>query len=255
MERTDFCRTTQRLSLSFSGSPAQLASAKAFCPEMAETAAGPFYSIDVVRAKLSAAGWLGSWPRVGEGDYVWKASRHAATTVTDILLLLAPPLRSQHRRGAGVRCHWRGPQRASSGPDLAHRCKRAAVAEPLRAGAVLASATGLLCELTAVLQPEVPVLSYLEPLTGLSAALLEAQGQPLAAAVATLKQALPPAAVLVGTNIRADAQWLGLREGVDYASLVDLGGLFRVWNPQYKSWSVFGQDHLARVLLGVDAGT
>jgi len=120
---------------------------------------------------------------------------------------------------------------------------------------VLASATGLLCELTAVLQPEVPVLSYLEPLTGLSAALLEAQGQPLAAAVATLKQALPAAAVLVGTNIRADAQWLGLREGVDYASLVDLGGLFRVWNPQYKSWSVFGQDHLARVLLGVDAGT
>lgn len=36
--------------------------------------------------------------------------------------------------------------------------------------------------------------------------------------------------------------------------MMDLTGLFRVWNPQYKSWSVFGQDHLARVLLNWDAG-
>ena len=28
--------------------------------------------------------------------------------------------------------------------------------------------------------------------------------------------------------------------------MMDLTGLFRVWNPQYKSWSVFGQDHLAK---------
>ncbi len=32
-------------------------------------------------------------------------------------------------------------------------------------------------------------------------------------------------------------------------SLVDLTGVYRVWNPRYKSWSVFSQDHLARVLL------
>jgi len=25
--------------------------------------------------------------------------------------------------------------------------------------------------------------------------------------------------------------------------------VYRVWNPRYKSWSVFSQDHLARVLL------
>ena len=38
-------------------------------------------------------------------------------------------------------------------------------------------------------------------------------------------------------------------------SLVDLTGVFRVWNPRFKSWSVFSQDHLARVLLdwGPDA--
>lgn len=34
--------------------------------------------------------------------------------------------------------------------------------------------------------------------------------------------------------------------------MMDLTGLFRVWNPQYKSYSVFGQDHLAKVLLNWD---
>ncbi len=36
-------------------------------------------------------------------------------------------------------------------------------------------------------------------------------------------------------------------------SLVDLTGLFRIWNPRYGTWSVFGQDHLAKVLLGWDS--
>ena len=31
---------------------------------------------------------------------------------------------------------------------------------------------------------------------------------------------------------------------------VDLAGLYRVWNPRFKTWSVFGQDHVAQVLLG-----
>ena len=31
--------------------------------------------------------------------------------------------------------------------------------------------------------------------------------------------------------------------------LLDLAGIYRTWNPQYKSWSVFGQDHVARILL------
>jgi RNA exonuclease 4 len=35
-------------------------------------------------------------------------------------------------------------------------------------------------------------------------------------------------------------------------SLVDLSGLYRVWNPKFKTWSVFSQDHLATVLLGWD---
>lgn len=36
-------------------------------------------------------------------------------------------------------------------------------------------------------------------------------------------------------------------------SLVDLSGVYRVWNSKYKTWSVFGQDHLAKVLLGWDS--
>ncbi len=34
---------------------------------------------------------------------------------------------------------------------------------------------------------------------------------------------------------------------------MDLAGLYRVWNARYNSYSVFGQDHLAKVLLGWDA--
>ena len=34
--------------------------------------------------------------------------------------------------------------------------------------------------------------------------------------------------------------------------MVDLTGIYRIWNPKYKSYSVFSQDHLCRVLLGFD---
>lgn len=104
-------------------------------------------------------------------------------------------------------------------------------------------------------KPEAPVVSYLNPLTGLSEALLQEKGVPLADALATLRSHLPREAHLVGQSIGTDCRWLGLVEGTDFAGLIDLAGLFRVWNPQYKSWSVFGQDHLCRVLLGVDGGT
>jgi hypothetical protein len=36
------------------------------------------------------------------------------------------------------------------------------------------------------------------------------------------------------------------------SQMMDLTGLYKVWNPQYKSFSVFGQDHLAKVLLNWD---
>ena len=32
-------------------------------------------------------------------------------------------------------------------------------------------------------------------------------------------------------------------------ALLDLAGIYRTWNSKYHNWSVFGQDHVARVLL------
>jgi len=69
-------------------------------------------------------------------------------------------------------------------------------------------------------------------------------------ALMLLKQHLPKTACLVGQNIGKDVQWLGLKEGVDFTSLVDLAGLFRVYNPKYRGYTYFGLDHVATVLLG-----
>jgi len=82
--------------------------------------------------------------------------------------------------------------------------------------------------------------------------LLNTQGIPLQQAVALLRQYLPPTAILVGQNIAMDITWLGLQDGQDFQQLMDLTGLYRIWNPKYNSFSVFGQDHLARVLLQWD---
>jgi len=98
--------------------------------------------------------------------------------------------------------------------------------------------------------PSVPVVSYLTPLTGLTREVLGRNGIPFQAAIQILKQHLPASAILVGQNIFQDAAWLGLKDGEDFAQLMDLTGLFRIWNEKYKSYSVFSQDHLAKVLLG-----
>lgn len=42
------------------------------------------------------------------------------------------------------------------------------------------------------------------------------------------------------------------REGHDFQQMMDLAGLYRIWNSKYNTYSVFGQDHLAKVLLGWD---
>lgn len=103
-----------------------------------------------------------------------------------------------------------------------------------------------------LVKPDKPVVSYLTALTGLTAEAVESKGLPLAAAVEQLKSCLPKYAILVGQNILQDVQWLGLKEGVDFQSCMDLAGLYRVWNTKYNSWTVFGQDHVATVLLGWD---
>ena len=104
-------------------------------------------------------------------------------------------------------------------------------------------------QLNLYVRPAVPVVSYITPLTGLTAAHIE-HGVPLETALQTLKAHLPKAAVLVGMNILKDVEWLGLQEGVDFGSMVDLAALLRVWNAKFGSFTFFSQDHYASVWLG-----
>lgn len=101
-------------------------------------------------------------------------------------------------------------------------------------------------------KPDKPVVSYLTALTGITAEVVASYGRPLAEQVEILKRCLPREAALVGQSILIDVQWLGLKEGTDFASVVDLAGLYRVWNPRYNSWSMFSQDHCVKTLLGWD---
>ncbi len=48
------------------------------------------------------------------------------------------------------------------------------------------------------------------------------------------------------------ANYLIESHGTAAQGVVDLTGIYRIWNPRYKSYSVFSQDHLMRVLLGMD---
>ena len=80
----------------------------------------------------------------------------------------------------------------------------------------------VLCNL--YVRPEAPVVSYLTPLTGLTAQLLAQHGMPLAQAMAVLLQCLPRNAILVGQNIAKDVQWLGLKEGQHFEQASLRGG-------------------------------
>lgn len=104
------------------------------------------------------------------------------------------------------------------------------------------------CILNIYVKPEKPVVSYMTPLTGLTAELVQRRGVPFDEAVSVLRSVLPPAAALIGTNIGQDARWLGLAAPRDFALLVDLSALFRAWDG--SKYVYFGQDHCAKVWLG-----
>jgi len=99
-------------------------------------------------------------------------------------------------------------------------------------------------------KPSEDVVSYLEPLTGLSKDSLEKKGIGLEEAMKKLRAQLPKNAILVGQNIGKDVEWLQLKEGVDFGSMIDLAVLIRVWNPKYGSYTYFGLDHAATCWLG-----
>jgi hypothetical protein len=49
-------------------------------------------------------------------------------------------------------------------------------------------------------------------------------------ALKRLKAVLPRESILVGQNIAKDVEWLALRENEDFAAMLDLAALLRVWN-------------------------
>jgi RNA exonuclease 4 len=101
------------------------------------------------------------------------------------------------------------------------------------------------------IKQELPVVSYLTALTGITKEVLEANAESFDDATATLRKNLPTNSILVGYNILKDVQWLGLVEGVDFSHLIDLSALFRVWNVQRHEFTGFSQDHCAMVWLGI----
>lgn len=109
----------------------------------------------------------------------------------------------------------------------------------------------MLCLLVRPQEGDPAVLSYLTPLTGVRREDAEQHGQSLALVVAQVRALLTPHSVIVGQSIMKDVQWLGLREGEDFGSLVDLSTLFRVWNDRLQAFTCFSQDHVAKVWLNV----
>jgi len=104
----------------------------------------------------------------------------------------------------------------------------------------------------------------------LTADVLNYHGVSFAQAVAAVRQCLPRTATLVGQNVGQDIEWLQLKEGTDFKAcappillvvdsqmhstspcqqphqgtavllaqgLIDLQGLWRVYNPKYKNYT------------------
>lgn len=100
-------------------------------------------------------------------------------------------------------------------------------------------------------KPTLPVVSYLTPLTGIAKETLDTFGVSLEFALDTLRRFLPKDGILVGQNIGKDVAWLQLKEGKDFHSMIDLAGLYKVWNSKYQSCTVFSLEHLTNVVFGL----
>ena len=96
--------------------------------------------------------------------------------------------------------------------------------------------------------PVEKVMSYLSPLTGLREGDLD-DGEPLENVLEEVKRVLGPDVVLVGQGVKNDVTWLQLREKEDYKCIVDLGELFKTYNPRYSNYNYFSLSHEANTLL------
>ena len=97
-------------------------------------------------------------------------------------------------------------------------------------------------------KPDQPVVSYLTPLTGISARQLD-KGVSQERVEQEVRALLGPDVVLVGQRIDSDIKWLHLQQGRDYAGFIDLADLFKAYNRRYGSYSFFSLAHEANTLL------
>jgi RNA exonuclease 4 len=103
--------------------------------------------------------------------------------------------------------------------------------------------------LNVYIKPKEKVFSYLTDLTGLTEQSVS-KGVSLEQATKMIKSVLPQTAILIGQNILKDIGWLNLKEEIDFAGMMDLAGLWRVFNTKYKNYSYFSLHHKAKALLG-----
>ena len=93
-----------------------------------------------------------------------------------------------------------------------------------------------------------PIVSYLTPLTGVGPRDLTSSHS-YEDVVREVKALLGRDAVLVGQSVKSDVQWMKLEQGRDYASTVELGDLFKTYNPRYGNYSSFSLAHEANTLI------
>eukprot|EP00045_Choanoeca_perplexa_P001301 m.18833 g.18833 ORF g.18833 m.18833 type:complete len:220 (-) comp10858_c0_seq1:69-728(-) len=97
---------------------------------------------------------------------------------------------------------------------------------------------------------EVPgrIVSYLTPLTGITAA-NHVDTKPLDQVIDMVRAKLGPDVVLVGQSLKSDIEWLKLREGVDFKDVIELSELFKAWNPRYNNYNYSSLSHATNTLL------
>ena len=94
-----------------------------------------------------------------------------------------------------------------------------------------------------------PIVSYLTPLTGVRPGDLTSAPS-YEEVVREVKALLGRDAVLVGQSVKSDIEWMKLEQGKDYSSTVELGDLFKTYNPRYGNHSYFTLAHEANLLIG-----
>ena len=98
-------------------------------------------------------------------------------------------------------------------------------------------------------KPEQKIVSYIEPLTSLTAETLDEYGFPLEKAINIIKSELPTNAVLIGQNISMDLEWLGFKQGEDFREFIDLRDIWRSWHSYYKAYTHYSLTHQAKCIL------